>query len=67
MIEKRACGTEWLGTNSERDKKKVPNLVQGSLAPMGGKLSSAEFIESPFKVLTKRLMKRSETPENFCI
>lgn len=48
-------------------KKKVPNLVQGSLAPMGEKLSSAEFIESPFKVLTKRLMKKSETPENFCI
>lgn len=48
-------------------KKKVPNLVQGSLSPMGEKLSSAEFIESPFKVLTKRLMKRSETPENFCI
>lgn len=67
MIEKRACGTERLGTNSERDKKKGAKSSTGKPSSNGRKLSSAEFIESPFKVLTKRLMKRSETPENFCI
>lgn len=45
-------------------KKKGVKSNAGMPCANGRKLSSAEFIANLFKVLTWRLMKRSETSEN---
>lgn len=49
----------------EKNEGVKPNAVNS--CTNGRKLSNAEFIANLFKVLTWRLMKRSETSENFCI